>query len=298
MADGKSPAKPWELSRSQTTPIMRSPAVAGPVGPRVPPRTYAGVSDYASARAGYSPYGSYGGSYGAYGGGLAGGYGRSPAYGRTGYGRMYGRGGYGVGGYGAGGLYGGVGPDGPMAPPGVLGTVQQTLHGFGQFSQLLDGSFFSMNESFMSLMDFINMLGEVRSGVRVCVCDSDFCLQLRHHAMFVIKAVTAVMFVQVTGRSVRDFVLGRSPEDADLDSFRHFAGRGAVAPVATKSRVWPRLLLIAGLLVVFGPFVVRHIARFFGLKLGSKGAVFAYVACIADASCSAQDSGATSGGSV
>lgn len=84
-------------------------------------------------------------------------------YGRMG-GGMYGGGGgmYGGGMYG--GAAGAVGPNGePLAgPSGVLGTVQQTLHGFGQFSQLLDGSMYSMNESFMSLMEFMNVVGEVR----------------------------------------------------------------------------------------------------------------------------------------
>lgn len=64
----KSPAKPWELSRSQSTPITRAA-----VAPRVPPRTYGGGMSTAYA----GGYGS--GAYGS--AGYGGGYGSS-AYGR------------------------------------------------------------------------------------------------------------------------------------------------------------------------------------------------------------------------
>lgn len=65
--------------------------------------------------------------------------------------------------------------DGAMAGPGLGGggwmdAVQRTLYGFGQFSQLLDGSYFSMHESFSSLMEFLHVIGE-----------------LRHHISFVLK---------------------------------------------------------------------------------------------------------------
>ena len=95
------------------------------------------------------------------------------------YGRgTYGRGMYGRGAYGRGSMYGGYG-DGPMgAGPGAaigagggwMDAIQRTLYGFGQFSQLLDGSYFSMHESFSSLMEFLHVIGE-----------------LRHHLSFVLK---------------------------------------------------------------------------------------------------------------
>ncbi len=62
----KSPAKPWELSRSQTAPgpVSRVASSSPSLAPAVPPRTYgAGAGAAYDARAGYgraSPYGAMG----------------------------------------------------------------------------------------------------------------------------------------------------------------------------------------------------------------------------------------------
>ncbi len=266
----KSPAKPWELTRSASTPQPLTPSNVAAV-PAVPPRTYSSSYDGAGY-AGSSPYGGsaygrgsvggygygrstgYGGSYGSYGGSYGGGSSGGMYGGRSGYGGYGGRGLYGGtmgrtrGGYGGGygGAYGGgYGNDGPLAGPngpggggGWMDSVQRTLHGFGQFSQLLDGSYFSMHESFMSMMEFLHVIGE-----------------LRHHVLFVVKAVAALMLLQVTGRSIKDFVTGKSSDvmSEDLASFRSFA------PSGKKASIWPKVALVAGLLVVFGPYLLRRI---------------------------------------
>ncbi len=89
--------------------------------------------------------------------------------------------------------------------------------------------------------------------------------QLRHHMMFVVKAVTALMLLQVTGKSIKDYFVGASPADAsasaDLASFESFSGK-RLAP----RPVWPKVLLVVGLLFVFGPFLLRHVLRAFGIK--------------------------------
>ncbi len=165
-----------------------------------------------------------------------------------GYGGGYGMG-YG-GGYGSDGAMGGA--VGGAMGGGWMDSIQRTLHGFGQFSQLLDGSYFSMHESFMSLMDFLQVIGE-----------------LRHHVLFVVKAVAAVMLLQVTGRSIKDFVTGGGRDGSlvgagsvaeDLASFRSFAP-------GKRPSVWPKVLLVAGLLAVFGPFLWR---RLFGAHRPAK----------------------------
>lgn len=186
--------------------------------------------------------------YGGYSGGMYGGYGTGGMYGRGMYGRssMWGR-----GAYGRSSMYGSSAYDqGAMPPPeGVLGRVQQTLHGLGQFSQLLDGSFFSMNESFMSLMDFLNVMGE-----------------LRQHLYFIVKALTALALLQVTGRSVKEFFMGRSRDADDLASFHDYQGQRS-----PRRSIWPKVLLVAGLVALFGPWLLNRILQALGLKgMGSK----------------------------
>jgi hypothetical protein len=125
---------------------------------------------------------------------------------------------------------------GPMDDGSWMGSIQRTLHGFGQFSQLLDGSYFSMNDSFSSLMEFLHVIGE-----------------LRHHVLFIVKAIAGLMLLQVTGRSVKEYLgwRGGSSND-DLASFRHFS------QTKKQPSIWPKVALIAGLLAVFGPYLYRY----------------------------------------
>lgn len=246
----KSPAKPWELARSQSTPAV----VAGPAAsPSVPARTYGG--QFAGAYGGTGGAGPYGRGYGssAYGASPYGGYGGGYGTGASMYGRRSGYGGYGARGgmygrsagmYGGGGMYGGVGGmygqsmGPPMQENGWMASIQRTLHGFGQFSELLDGSYFSMNDSFSSLMEFLHVVGE-----------------LRHHVLFIIKALAGLMMLQMTGRSVKEYLGWRNNDamlDPDLASFKRYA--------STKKppSIWPKMLLVAGLLAVFGPYLWRR----------------------------------------
>jgi hypothetical protein len=195
-------------------------------------------------RSGYGMGAGYGGSAyggGGYGAGYGSAYGGSSMYGggRRGgaYGgrmSMYGRGGSSM--YG-GGMYGSnVNMMGPAADSGWMSSVQRTLHGFGQFSELLDGSYFSMNDSFSSLMEFLHVVG-----------------QLRHHVLFIVKALAGLMVLQMTGKSVKEYLGWRSNEsvDPDLASFQRYAS------TRKPASVWPKLLLVAGLAAVFGPYLWR-----------------------------------------
>lgn len=80
---------------------------------------------------------------------------------------------------------------------------------------------------------------------------------------FIVKAVTALMLLQVTGKSIKEYFFGAAPADAsaDLASFESFSGKR----LATRP-VWPKVLLAAGLLFVFWPFLLRHVLRVLGIK--------------------------------
>ena len=155
---------------------------------------------------------------------------------------MYGGGGGGVGMYGANGMNG----MGPNLDNGWMGSVQRTLHGFGQFSELLDGSYFSMNDSFSSMMEFLHVVGE-----------------LRHHVLFIVKALAGLMVLQMTGKSVKEYLGWRSNEsnDPDLASFKRFAS------TRKPASMWPKLLIVAGLTAVFGPYLWR---KFFASRTPKK----------------------------